>query len=38
MAEDKIMVMQLNFNKAYNAGIYLLGKINKTKCFLAHLQ
>ena len=32
------MVMQLNLNKAYNAGIDLLGKINKTKCFLALLQ
>ena len=38
MAGDKIMVMQLNLNKAYNAGIDLLAKINKTKCFLALLQ
>ena len=35
---DKITVVQLNLNKAYNAGIDLLGKINKTKCFLALLQ
>ena len=38
MAEDKIRVMQLNLNKAYNAGIDLLCKINKTNCFLALLQ
>ena len=30
--------MQLNLNKAYNAGIDLLGKLNKTGCFLALLQ
>ena len=30
--------MQLNLNEAYNAGIDLLGKINKAKCFLALLQ
>ena len=30
--------MQLNLYQAYNAGIDLLGKINKTKCFLALLQ
>ena len=38
MAKDKITVIQLNLNKAYNAGIDLLGKINKTQCFLALLQ
>ena len=31
-------VLQLNLNKAYNAGIDLLGKLNKTGCFLALLQ
>ena len=38
MPEDKITVLQLNMNKAYNAGIDLMGKINKTSCFLALLQ
>ena len=38
MGDKKITVLQLNLNKAYNAGIDLLGKINKTKCFLALLQ
>ena len=38
MGDNKITVLQLNLNKAYNAGIDLLGKINKTKCFLALLQ
>ena len=31
-------MIQLNLNKAYNAGIDILGKINKTQCFLALLQ
>ena len=31
-------VLRLNLNKAYSAGIDLLGKIDKTKCFLALLQ
>ena len=33
-----IDVIQLNLNKAYNAGINLLGKTNKAKCFLALIQ
>ena len=35
---ESISVLQLDMNKAYNAGIDLLGKINKAKCFLALLQ
>ena len=35
---ESISVLQLNMNKAYNAGIDLLGKINKQKSFLALLQ
>ena len=38
MSNAEITVLQLNMNKAYNAGIDLLGKINKTSCFLALLQ
>ena len=35
---SNIDVIQLNLNKAHNAGIDLLGKINKSKCFLALIQ
>ena len=38
MTYEKISVIQLNLNKAYNAGIDLPGKINATKCFLALIQ
>ena len=38
MFEDEISVIQLNLNKSYNAGIDLLGKINKKKSFLALVQ
>ena len=38
MSDNKIVVIQLNLNKAYNTGIDLLGKLNKTECFLALLQ
>ena len=38
MPDAEITVLQLNMNKAYHAGIDLLGKINKTSCFLALLQ
>ena len=38
MSDMRIEVIQLNLNKAYNAGIDLLSKINKTKCFLALVQ
>ena len=38
MSKDKETVIQLNLNKAYNAGINLQGKINKTRCFLALIQ
>ena len=35
---SNIDVIQLNLNKAYNAGIDLLGKIIKAKCFMALIQ
>ena len=35
---SKIDVIQINLNKVFNAGIGLLGKINKVKCFLALIQ
>ena len=35
---SNVNVIQLNLNKAYNGGIDLLGKINKSKCFLALIQ
>ena len=38
MPENQITVFQLNMNKAYNAGIDIMGKLNKTGCFLALLQ
>ena len=34
MSEDKISVLKLNLNKAYDAGIDLLGKINKANVSL----